>query len=512
MQSTLRFIDSEELTTGFNTKAGEGAWYAQTDLVEQFLNNDDDYWALRIWLEKDSDFCWSSCSREGIRLLLLRSIKALDERINEQLNAIIHHDVFQKMEASWRGLVYLTDQLTEFDNELVCKIKLLNLSWEELSRDINRAIEFDQSDLFKLVYNNEFNMPGGEPFGLLIGDYQISHKPKSGVLTNDIDTLRGICHTAAAAFAPFITAADPALFGVDHYSELANVTDIQSQFSQVEYQNWRRLREMDDARFIGLVIPHILMREPYKQDGSRKDGFYFKELINDPHKDHLWGNAAYGFATVALKAFSESGWFSQIRGLQPGQYKRGLVFNLPSSAFNTTKRIRLSKPSVDLQVGDRLEKQLSDSGFIPVSPVPHTENLVFFSNASVNLPKHYASLGAQVNARLSSMLQYILCASRFAHYIKVMGRDRVGMYATAESIEREFQHWLFNYTTASDEASDEVRSRYPLNEARIQVKEKSGQPGHYYSIIHLRPHFQLDQMISSIRLITELSPRLSNAG
>lgn len=512
MQSTLRFIDTEQLETEFQPAAGDAAWCAQTDVVDQFLDNKDDYWALRIWLEKDGDFCWPSCTRESIRLLLLRSIQGIDEKINDQLNSILHHDSFQKLEASWRGLVYLTDQMVEFDSELTCKIKLLNLTWKELSRDISRAIEFDQSDLFRLVYNNEFNMPGGEPFGLLIGDYQVSHKPQPGITTNDIDTLRGVCNTAAAAFAPFVTAADPALFGVDHYSELANVSDIQSQFSQREYQNWRSLRQMEDARFLGLAMPHILMREPYPQDGSRKEGFYFKEHITDSQTDHLWGNAAYGFATVALKAFSESGWFSQIRGLQPGQYKRGLVFNLPSSGFNLTRRIRQSKPSVDLQVGDRLEKQLSDSGFIPVSPVPHTEHLVFFSNASVNYPKHFDSLGAQVNARLSSMLQYILCASRFAHYIKIMGRDRVGMYATAESIETEFQRWLFGYTTASDEASDEVRSRYPLNEARIQVKEKSGQPGHYYSIIHLRPHFQLDQMISSIRLITELSPRQSNTG
>ncbi|KLV03752.1 type VI secretion protein [Photobacterium aquae] len=491
---------------------GDAAWCAQTDIVDQFLDNKDDYWALRIWLEKEGDFCWSTCNRQSIRLLLLRSIKGIDAKINEQLNCILHDDCFQKLEASWRGLVYLTDQVEEFDSELVCKIKLLNLTWKELSRDMGRAIEFDQSDLFRLVYNNEFNMPGGEPFGLLIGDYQVSHKPKAGIPTNDIDTLMGISNTAAAAFAPFVTAAEPALFGVDNYTELASVSDIQSQFSQPEYNNWRSLRKMEDARFLGLVMPHILMREPYEQDGSRKEEFYFKENIIDPQTEHLWGNAAYGFASVVLKAFSESGWFSQIRGLQPGRYNRGLVFNLPSASFNLTRRLRQSKPSVDLQVGDRLEKQLSDCGFIPISPLPHTEHLVFFSNASVNLPKHYESLGAQVNARLSSMLQYILCASRFAHYIKVMGRDKVGMYATAESIETEFQRWLFNYTTASDEASDEVRSRYPLNEARIQVKEKSGRPGHYYSIIHLRPHFQLDQMVSSIRLITELAPNQSNTG
>jgi len=510
MQSTLRFIDTEQLGVEISTNAADSAWYARTDLIEQFLSNSDDYWALRIWLEKDNnDFCRSSCTRESVRLVLLRSIKALDDRINDQVNAIIHHDVFQTLEASWRGLCYLTGQLSDFDSELSCKIKILNLTWKELSRDINRAIEFDQSDFFKLVYNNEFNMPGGEPFGLLIGDYKISHKPTPGIPITGIDTLKGISQTAAASFAPFITAADPSLFGVDYYSELANVADIQSQFSQVDYQNWRSLREMEDARFLGLMIPHILMREPYKRNGSRKEGFYFEEKIVDSQSDHLWGNAAYGFAAVALKAFTESGWFSQIRGLQAGQYNRGLVFNLPTCGFSSTRRIQQSKPPVDLQVGDRLEKQLSDCGFIPVSPVPHTENLVFLSNASVNQPENHELQGAQVNARISSMLQYVMCVSRFAHYIKVMGRNKVGGFITAESLEREFQQWLFNYTMSSDDVSEEMCSRYPLNEARIQIKEKSGQAGHYYSVIHLKPHFQLDQMVSTIRLITELSPRLS---
>ncbi|RWX57234.1 type VI secretion system contractile sheath large subunit [Photobacterium chitinilyticum] len=510
MQSTLRFIDTEQLDSGINTNAADSAWYAQTDLIEQFLSNSDDYWALRIWLEKDNnDFCQSSYVRESVRLVLLRSIKALDDRINDQVNAIIHHDVFQKLEASWRGLCYLTDQLAIFDSEQSCKIKILNLTWKELNRDINRSIEFDQSEFFKLIYNNEFNMPGGEPFGLLIGDYKISHKPTSGLPFNGVDTLRGICQTAAASFAPFITAAEPSLFGVDYYSELANVADIQSQFSQVDYQSWQRLREMEDARFLGLTIPHILMREPYKQNGSRKEGFYFEEKIVDSQSDHLWGNGAYGFAAVALKAFTASGWFSQIRGQEPGQYKRGLLFNIPTCGFSSTRRIQQSKPSVDLQVGDRLEKQLSDCGFIPVSPVPHTENLVFLSNSSVNQPENHELEGVQVNARISSMLQYVMCVSRFAHYIKVMGRDRLGGFSTAESLEREFQQWLLNYTMSSDGVSDEMSSRYPLNEARIQIKEKSGQPGHYYSVIHLRPHFQLDQMVSTIRLITELSPKLS---
>jgi type VI secretion system protein ImpD len=376
---------------------------------------------------------------------------------------------------------------------------------------VTRAIEFDQSELFKLIYTNEFNMPGGEPFGLIVGDYQISHKPSAGRI-NDLEALRAIGHAAAAAFAPFIVAAKPSMFGVDHFSELATVRDIGAQFSQPEYSLWRSLRQQEDSRFLGITTPNILMREPYRQDGSRCEGFMFDEQVDDAQADYLWGNAAYGVGAVVVRAFKESGWFSSIRGMQPGQYKHGMIFDLPSSKFQYSRHSFAPKPSVNLQVGDRLEKQLSDCGFIPVSTVPHTEHLVLYSNASVNLPKHYDKLAASVNARLSSMLQYILCVSRFAHYLKVMGRERVGSYDTAATIESDLQRWLHGYTTASDEASDEIRARYPLNEAKIKVRDQQGNTGRYDSIIHLRPHFQLDQMVSSIRLITELSPRQHHAG
>lgn len=508
MESTIRFIDTDELvsTVNPNRQKEDSVWYADSDVVDHFLNQDDPYWALRIWLEKDNDSACLFSNKDKVSYVLLKAIKSIDEKINNQVNKIIHHQSFKKIEASWRGLKYLINQCDSFDNERLCKIKILNLSWVELSRDINKAIEFDQSELFRLVYSNEFSMPGGEPFGLLIGDYQVSHKPSSGLLFNDIDTLKGVCQVSAAAFAPFITSACPSLFGVDYFSELAGVRDIQSQFTLPGYQNWQGLRQMEDARFLGLAIPYILMRQPYKQDGSRKEGFYFCEQINHPHDDYLWGNAAYGFAVVAMKAFSESGWFSQIRGMQPGRFNRGLVFDLPTVNFDISSKVKQCEAPADLQVGDRLERQLSDCGFMPLSIAPNTEHLIFFSNASVHQPQHYDSATANVNARISSMLQYVMCASRFAHYIKVMARDKVGLYETAGNIESDFQRWLLNYTTVTSDISEEMNAKYPLNEASIKVKEIHGKPGHYYSIVRLRPHFQLDQVVSSIRLVTELSP------
>ena len=325
--------------------------------------------------------------------------------------------------------------------------------------------------------------------------------------TNDIDILKDISRTAAAAFAPFITSAHPSFFGADNFSDLASHLDFSHTFNQIEYTKWNSLRGMDDARFLGLTLPYILMRAPYKNDGSCNAAFQFSEVIKDPQKDHLWGNASFAFAGVLIRAFSESAWFGQIRGLQPGKKNKGLVCDLPVCQYETDLYRGRSKPSVNLLIGDRAEKTLSDNGFIPLSAVPGSEHLVFYSNSSTQKPHEYDSLAATVNAKLSSMLQYILCVSRFAHYIKVLGREKIATFKNAEICERELQKWLYQYTTASDSASDAVRSRYPLQSAQVQVKEIRGKPGHYYSTIQLQPHFQLDQMVSSIKLVTELTPK-----
>ncbi|WP_394144962.1 type VI secretion system contractile sheath large subunit [Vibrio atypicus] len=487
-------------------------WCAQSIVVDKFLETDDCFLALRMWLERENAVSKTKWTKNNLRPLLNRAIRDIDDRLNNQVNEIIHNDKFQQLEASWRSVKYLSNKSCENSHPTKCKVKLISLSWRELCRDVSRAIEFDQSELFNLLYNNEFNMPGGEPFGLIVGDYRVTHKVRPGHTTNDLTALQAITHSAAAAFVPFITGADASMFGVNQFSELASVRDIGSQFSQPEYAQWRSLRAMEDARFLCVTTPNILMREPYRQDGSRKESFRFHEQLRDSESDYLWGNAAYGLAAVAIRAYQESGWFSQMRGMQPGLYKHGLVCDIPNTQFAHSRNVRMPKPSVNLQVGDRLEAQLSDNGFIPVSTMPHTKHLVFYSNATVNLPKQYDKTSASVNARLSSMLQYILCVSRFAHYLKIMGRDKVGSFETAATIERDLQSWLHKYTTASDEASDEIRARYPLNEAKIQVRDRRDKPGHYYSIIHLRPHFQLDQMVSNIRLITELSPRFNQAG
>ncbi|WP_151174100.1 type VI secretion system contractile sheath large subunit [Pseudoalteromonas ruthenica] len=473
--------------------------------MERFVRQKDATHALLLWLENAPDAPLQR-SNEKVGAYLSRTIALIDELLQKQLNIILHHPKFQALESSWRNVKYLTEEAEQYDKDGKVKIKLLNCSWQTLTKDVSKATDFDQSDFFKQIYSNEYDNPGGEPFGVIIGDYRISHKPRPGVAGNDIDTLQEIVRTCAAAFSPFITSAEANMFGVDNFSELGFHVDLSSQFEQIEYIKWRKLRNMEDARFLGIAVPRVLMRAPYVEDGQRSEGFKFREVINNPDEDNLWGNAAYPFAATLIRAFCNSGWFGQIRGMQPGQTNQGVVTNLAQSPFETDLYQKQPKPPVDLLITDRAEKALSDSGFIPLSPLSKSGNLVFFSNASAQQPANYDSVAARINAKLSSMMQYILCVSRFAHYIKVMGRDRIGSYATPQACERDLQSWINNYTTASDSASDEVRSRYPLSSARVNVKEHQAKPGHYYSVMQLQPHFQLDQMVSSIKLVTELSP------
>ncbi|WP_281558718.1 type VI secretion system contractile sheath large subunit [Thalassomonas sp. RHCl1] len=491
-------------------------------LLERFLRETDTLKSLLLWLENAAEKL-TRFDKKHVLPVLLKAINEIDRQLEQQINSILHHPRFQALEAAWRSLAYVTGQKATFDKGKKVKIKLLDCSWQVLSKDINKAIEFDQSEFFKLVYNNEYDMSGGEPFGVIIGNYHIRHSNRapndvgSGVgngfsssqtsASHDIDVLKDIARCCAAAFAPFITSVQPSFFGADDFSDLAGHSDFSHFFGEDEYLKWHTLRNMDEARFLGLTLPYVLMRAPYLSDGSRSEGFKFKESIINAQQDHLWGNAAFAFAGVLIRAFSESGWFGQIRGMVPGEKKKGLVCDLPLCRYETDLYQNSPKPSVNLLVGDRAEKALSDLGFIPLSAVPGSEHLVFYSNASVQKPQQFDSLPACVNAKLSAMLQYILCVSRFAHYLKVLGREKIGSYHSARLCEQELQTWLHQYTTGSDSASYEVRSKYPLHSAKIKVKEMPGKPGHYYSVIQLQPHFQLDQMVSSIKLVTELTPK-----
>ncbi len=469
-----------------------------------FIDQDASVEALLLWLDQ-MDVSLKGLDGEELQGILASVITEIDRQLNQQLNAIIHHEKFKRLESSWRGVLYLASQECQIDREEQIELRLLSVSWQEMARDFSRAIEFDQSHLYRLIYSHEFDQAGGTPYGMLIGDYQVSNRIRPGHALSDLDIVRNMAQVAAAAFAPFITAATPQLFGVNRFSDLGSTTDINAHFEQPEYVQWRSLRESEDSRYLGLAVPYMLMRKPYYDDGRYTKKFNFKESLVNSDQDYLWGNIAYSFAVVVMRSFAESKWFAQIRGVNKGAIARGLVDQLPHCHYEPDLYRHRIKYPVDLFIGDRLEKQLSEAGFVPLSVIQHTDKLAFFSNSAVQKPVEYNDKVATVNARLATMLQYILCVSRFAHSIKVLGREKVGSYQTARQIQNDIQKWLQGYTAASENSSDEVRSKRPLSEARIEVNEVKGKPGRFYSIIHLKPHFQLDQMVSSIRLITELT-------
>ena len=443
--------------------------------------------------------------RGQVTALLVRALDELDARLNEQVNAILHHPAFQALEANWRGVELLTEQVAHDDTEGLVRIRMLDLDWGELSRDLARAIEFDQSQLFARLYSEEFGSPGGEPFGLLLGAYSVSHRTRGGQA--NLETLGELARVAAAAFAPLILDADPSFFGVDRFAELASVMDLESHFDQPELTRWRSLRRSEDARFLGLAMPRMLMRRPYADAGPGPEAFRFREKGDSPDSDYLWGSACFAVGTVAIRAFCHSGWFAQIRGYREGRVAHGAVDNLPAvQTLSSAGRLFPTRSPVEWQISDRMERVLADQGFIPLLPLVNTEMLVLHSVPSIQEPAHYDQGEAQVSARLAAMLHYTLCVSRFAHYLKVMGRDRVGGYQSPEECETQLQRWLHRYTMATEGASDEMRARFPLRSASVKVRPRPGQPGRYDSVIRLQPHFQLDQLVTSMRLITELTP------
>ena len=421
-------------------------------------------------------------------------IAQIDELLSLQLNEIIHAPEFQKLEASWRGLEYLVKN-TETSTSL--KLRLLNANRQELQKDLEKAVEFDQSILFKKIYEEEYGVFGGHPFSALIGDFEFGRHPQ------DIAFLEKISNVAAAAHAPFIAAANPRLFDMDSFTELSNPRDLAKIFESTELIKWRSFRESEDSRYVALVLPHILLRYPYGPDTVPVEEFVFQEDVDGrDHNKYLWGNAAYALAQRLTTAFSLYNWCSAIRGVEGG----GLVEGLPAHTFKTDEGDIALKCPTEVVITDRREKELDELGFISLLHCKGTDYAAFFGGHTVNKPKVYDTDAATANAQLSAMLPYILAASRFAHYIKVIIRDKIGSFASKQEVEAYLNRWIKQYAMGRDDAGFELKAKYPLREARVDVKEIPGKPGYYTSVVFLRPHFQLEGLTTSIRLVAELPP------
>lgn len=470
--------------------------------LNRFLAAADPIKGLEAWF---GPALWAILSQDRAALIAAvnRDIAEIDDLIGDQLDAILHHKRFQTLEASWRGLAYLTAQGAGWNDVLV---RVLSASWRELCRDFERAVEFDQSQLFHKIYSEEFGMPGGRPFGVLLCDYAVAHRPAKGRETDDVAGLRGLSQVAAAAFCPAIVGADPALFGLETFRELGLPQNLKAVFQQDEYVRWRRFRDAEDARFIGVTAPRVLMRAPYGDDVGARWGFRYREDAGGlTLADHCWGAAVYAYGSVLMRAFAQSGWFADIRGARIDQPGGGRVEGLPVPAFATDAEDAAAKFAVEVALSAAVEKDLDDLGFVPLSRCKDTPYLAFYGNQSAQAVKNYDTPAAAANARLSAMLRYMFCVSRFAHYVKVQVRDRLGTYNTAEHVERMLEDWLREYTLGNDDAAVELKARRPLREAAVQVRDVPGKPGSYACVIHLKPHFQLDQVFSSFKLVTELN-------
>lgn len=460
---------------------------------------------------------------------LARNVANRDKIISRQLNHIIHHSDFQDMEASWRGLHFLVMN-TETGKQL--KLRLLNASYDELYKDLDKAVEFDQSMLFKLIYEEEYGTYGGEPYSVLIGDFQLGRTAK------DIKFLEMISGVAAAAHAPFIASAWAKLFDMEDYANLYKPRDLTKIFESAELIQWRAFREQEDSRYVTLTLPKVMMRLPYHHENNPVEGIFFDEdcavnilqtnedgeLVLDDNgqpvivtKDEdglevetsikqvdaskiLWGNPAYILGQRITNAFSLYGWTAAIRGVEGG----GLVEGLPAYTFETDDGdIALNCPT-QVSITDRREKELNDLGFMAICHCKGSNKAAFFGGQTTNKPKLYLTDAASANSRISAMLPYVMSASRFAHYIKIIMREKIGSFMTRSNVENYLNTWISQFVLLDDTPPQHIKAKYPLREARIDVTDVPGKPGAYRATVFLKPHFQLEELSTSIRLVADL--------
>jgi type VI secretion system protein ImpD/type VI secretion system protein ImpC len=412
----------------------------------------------------------------------------------------------RKLEGSWRGVAWLSDGM-ELSNRL--KVKVLNVGWPEICRDLERAIEFDQSLLFRKVYEEEFGTPGGEPYGILVVDHEVRHRSSADSRTDDVSALASLAGVAAAAFSPVLIGASPVLLEADSFEDLATSTDLAAPLRNAEHARWRSLSSRADMRFIGVALPRVLARAPWEDDGTRSDGFRYAEYA--PTSEHrVWMSAGYAFASVVARAFAHFAWPADVRGVEMDRVGGGLVTDLPLEPFRTDPDHVWTRPPVEIVLTDRQERSLLDAGLMPVSSVPNSEELVFGAVRSLLTPQRYMGQNANVadaNARLSTQINSILCASRFAHHLKMKGRHMVGSFRTASEIQQFLQAWLTQYVNGNLASGGDTRARFPLVAGRVSVNEMPGKPGSFGCVVHLQPHYQLDDISAAFQLVTDLTGR-----
>ena len=422
-------------------------------------------------------------------------IAALDQKLSEQLNVIMHHPEFQQLESAWRGLSYLVNN-TEVDEML--KIRVMPISKREVGRTLQRykGVGWDQSPLFKKIYEEEYGQFGGQPYGCLVGDYHFDHTAP------DVELLREISKISSAAHMPFIAGASPQLMQMNSWQELANPRDLTKIFDNTEYAAWKSLRESEDARYLGLAMPRFLARLPYGAKTNPVDEFDFEEETgNGDHSKYSWANSAYAMAVNINRSFKYYGWCTSIRGVESG----GAVENLPAHTFPTDDGGVDLKCPTEIAISDRREAELAKNGFMPLIHRKHSDFAAFIGAQSLQKPSEYYDADATANANLSARLPYLFACCRFAHYLKCIVRDKIGSFKEREDVELWLNNWIQNYVDGDPaNSSQETKSRKPLSAAQVVVEEIPDNPGYYTSKFFLRPHYQLEGLTVSLRLVSKL--------
>ena len=430
---------------------------------------------------------------------VVKSIEAiiaeLDRKLSEQVNQIMHHADFQRLEGAWRGLHYLVNN-TETDEQL--KIRVMNISKLDLGKTLKRykGTAWDQSPIFKRVYEEEYGQFGGEPFGCMVGDYHFDQSPQ------DVELLGEMAKVSAAAHSPFIAGASPSIMQMDSWQELANPRDLTKIFTTPEYAAWRSLRSSDDARYLGLAMPRFLARVPYGAKTNPVEEFDFEEDTGAAdHSKYTWANAAYAMAVNINRSFKEFGWCSRIRGIESG----GAVENLPVHSFPTDDGGVDMKCPTEIAISDRREAELAKNGFMPLIHKKNSDFAAFIGAQSLQKPAEYDDPDASANANLAARLPYLFACCRFAHYLKCIVRDKVGSFKERDDMQRWLQDWIMNYVDGDPaHSSDDTKARRPLSAAEVVVEEVEGNPGYYTSKFFLRPHYQLEGLTVSLRLVSKL--------
>ncbi|HWV99909.1 MAG TPA: type VI secretion system contractile sheath large subunit [Candidatus Acidoferrum sp.] len=428
----------------------------------------------------------------------IKSIEAiiaeLDRKLSEQISKIIHHEDFKSLEGTWRGLHHLVSN-TETDETL--KIRVINVSKKEVAATIKKfkGTSWDQSPLFKKVYEDEFGTPGGQPYGTLIGDYYFDQSPP------DVEILAGMAQISAAAHAPFISASSPKVLGMESWQELSNPRDLTKIFQTPEYAPWRSLRDSEDARYLGLTMPRFLARQPYGAKSNPVDEFDFEEDVEGAdHSKYVWANSAYAMGTNITRSFKLYGWCANIRGTESG----GMLEGLPCHTFPTDDGGVDMKCPTEIAITDRREAELAKNGFMPLSHYKNTDYAVFMGAQSLQKPTVYDDADATANANLAARLPYLFATCRFAHYLKCMVRDKIGSFKERGDMEEWLNKWIRQYVTEDPHAREELKARFPLAAAEVKVEEVAGNPGYYTSKFYLRPHYQLEGLTVSLRLVSKL--------